>query len=246
MRSIPSKDHDKYLADLGILLADRVATSLSERDIKATNNFATYIRAVREQRGLSQEEVAQQTGQSEFELRCLENGMVLNSQVDYVLLRKLATALNQDVDLLALMLERDIAGAGAKRRVRSEPFKRVWRNIFGQWLHTVSTAPILSLRMSAALATIVLCLVLLSPGNNALFPDSIDSTRPSSQRVETVGGTPAEAISNHKTVRREHLQIVYTHSNHSNPENLAYFAVDHQRVAMVSYIGKRIRPSLLE
>lgn len=240
------ENYDSYLAGVGALLTQRVADAPSQRETKTAHNFAAYLRTVREQRGLSRAELARQIDKSEFELYSLEQGMLLSSQIDYVLLRQLAQALDEEADLLALILERDIFGSATKQRIGFHKIGQPFESDIGRWLHRlrmVISPALLSPRLSMVMAMVAFCLLLLSPTNNIFFTDRAGSMPAS---PHTAFDKQLDRSPNYTIERRKHLQIVYTNPDKSSPENSAYFAVDPQRVAMVSYLGKPIRRNLLE
>lgn len=250
-QSLLDDSHNSYLAGVGSLLMQRVATAPSQREIETAHNFAAYLRAAREQRGLSRAELARQIDKSEFDVYSLEQEMVLSNQIDYALLRRLATALNEDADLLALILERDIAGSATKQQADPTKAGQPFDSNIGRWirrLRTVTSPSLLlprpSMVMATMMAMVVLCLLLLSPTSERLLTNSAESTP--SVSLQSRSGEQLDFSPDYTTERRKRLQIVYTNPNKSSPENSAYFAVDPQRVAMVSYLGKPLRRNLLE
>lgn len=250
-------DHDAYLADVGSLLTQRVADGPSAHDAQIGRNFGAYLKATRQQQGLSLAELAQQVDKREFDIYMVEQGMVHPRKIEYVLLRKLAVVLDEEIELLMLMLERDIIVTVAPKK-NAVPLQVIdkWNGTLlsiyekreewstGRWLgktwmreKKASTQHFLSLmqgamRFSTVYAVGILCLILFLP-TMRLFLNA-----PTDAATNTDVPTQATMLDRDyiNRVYINGLEIIYADKDSYWSER-AHMVVDPQRIAVVNYIA---------
>jgi len=228
LRQTQELDHDAFLSTVGSLLTQRVVEGPSPHETKTATNFADYLRIRRQQLGLTRATIAQKTDATEFDIYVLEQGMLPPRQIGYVLLRRLAGALDEDVKLLALILERDIAECSGQRF-------SVASKLSARWMDTLIRnyqQSICSFQLSTSLAIAILSILLILPSARQLTPLPANSI-PTPELSMAVGQHSIlleESIEN-----RNNLEIVYTDADSSTLGSSIYFSVNKQRVATVNY-----------
>ena len=262
---------DAFLSTVGSLLTQRVAAGPSPYEAEVANNFATYLRNRRQQLGLTQADVAQLADATEFELYALEQSMLLPREIEYVLLRKLARALDENVELFALLLERDIARIDRQSNI--EPLQPVglghgvpapnakkrhgWRS--GEWMlsmqkripnlflsvrhimRTAASSVRLLLPQPSGHAVGLICFALFLLGVNSFLAAPIEERGNVQASAPIISVDPEWVASEYAFEQRGPLEIVYTDKDKVWSEHMAYFIVDQQRVATVLYVEEPTR-----
>lgn len=261
--------HDAFLSNVGSLLTQRVADEPSRYEAQIASNFASYLRNRRLQLKLSRAELAQQADATEFELYVLEEGMLLPRQIEYVLLRKLANALDEDVELFALILERDIAHVDRKKEADSLRLLGSWRETLlhsakkrqgwalAEWLQNkqeMIQQLVLSVQRAArptAISTLLsnprsntciaalTCFVLIWFGAQSFLAEPLANRNDGQSSAQSASVDPIYVVEQRGSL--EIAYFVYSKVDRSWPEHAVHFIVDQQFVATVSYIEAPMR-----
>ncbi|HEY85216.1 MAG TPA: helix-turn-helix domain-containing protein [Chloroflexi bacterium] len=107
----------QFLNDVGGLLLNRIrfmrianGGGTAAGDCTA-HSFGRYLRGLRAKAGLSRQDLAGQTALSEAQIAALENGFLPSGDISADLLRRLAVALDADVDEFNILLNRNVLTA---------------------------------------------------------------------------------------------------------------------------------------
>lgn len=98
--------HEQFLREFGALLAGHTSHSHTVQPQQALLYLAEHVRSARRYHHLSRAMLAQKTGKVEAEIYALEQGLLPYGELNIGFLHKLATALDDDLETLLLLLGR--------------------------------------------------------------------------------------------------------------------------------------------
>lgn len=128
-----NQQHEQFLREFGALLTAHTRHGHALQQPQALLHLADYVSSARRYHRLSRAALAQKTGRTEAEIYALEQGLLPYSELDLRFLHRLATALDEDLETLLLLLGRPALAhslrgpslysqpAGGRRTTGSQP-----------------------------------------------------------------------------------------------------------------------------
>lgn len=101
-----NQQHEQFLREFGALLTAHTRHDHPVQQPQALLHLADYVSSARRHQRLSRATLAQKTGRGEAEIYALEQGLLPYSELDFRFLHRLATALDEDLETLLLLLGR--------------------------------------------------------------------------------------------------------------------------------------------
>lgn len=101
-----NSQHEQFLREFGALLTGHTRHGHAVQQQQALLYLAEHVSSARRYHRLSRATLAQKTGKAEAEIYALEQGLLPYSALDVRFLYKLATALDDDLETLLLLLGR--------------------------------------------------------------------------------------------------------------------------------------------
>lgn len=99
-----SQQYQQFLNQFGSLLATQLGHEQPLQQRQAVTNLAEYVSSARRYHKLTRTVLAQKTGKTEVEIYALEHGLLPTTELDLPFLSKLATALDEELETLVLLL----------------------------------------------------------------------------------------------------------------------------------------------
>lgn len=103
-----NQQHEQFLREFGALLSAHTRHGHAIQQPQALLHLADYVSSARRHHRLSRAALAQKTGRAEAEIYALEQGLLPYSALDLGFLHTLATALDEDLETLLLLLGRPV------------------------------------------------------------------------------------------------------------------------------------------
>lgn len=103
-----NQQHEQFLREFGALLTAHTRHDYQVQQPQALLHLADYVSSARRHHRLSRAALAQKTGRGEAEIYALEQGLLPYSELDLRFLHRLATALDEDLETLLLLLGRPV------------------------------------------------------------------------------------------------------------------------------------------
>jgi len=100
------QQHEQFLREFGALLTAHTRHGHALQQPQALLHLADYVGSARRHQRLSRAALAQKTGSTEAEIYALEQGLLPYSELDLRFLHRLATALDEELETLLLLLGR--------------------------------------------------------------------------------------------------------------------------------------------
>lgn len=101
-----NQQHEQFLREFGALLTAHTRHGHAVQQPQALLHLADYVSSARRHHRLSRAALAQKTGKAEADIYALEQGLLPYSELDLRFLYRLATALDDDLETLLLLLGR--------------------------------------------------------------------------------------------------------------------------------------------
>ena len=101
-----NRQHEQFLREFGALLTAHTRHGHAVQQHQALLQLAEYVSSARRHHRLSRALLAQKTGKGEAEIYALECGLLPYGELDLRFLHKLASALDEDLETLLLLLGR--------------------------------------------------------------------------------------------------------------------------------------------